>query len=193
MKTPKVKKREVSVRSRAARRGNAPPPTEGPAVKSKEKATEYTPWLHNAQNSGISKKKKTKQLTRQQKQRQQKGLEHAERNIDKLEKKVADSKKRGKRLQARTKQWEELNELEPKVVEAEETGDAAISAKEQQKKGNRKEMDEVEMPDLEQPQPVQVPDQAVEQGDVPVADALPDQPSKVSSGDAALDAVDEIS
>ena len=65
---------------------------------------------HSAQNAGISKKKKTKQLTRQQKLRQQRGLENAERNLDKHEKKVADSKTRGKKVQARRVVWEELNE-----------------------------------------------------------------------------------
>ncbi|KAI7606524.1 hypothetical protein KC319_g21467, partial [Hortaea werneckii] len=56
------------------------------------------------------KKKKSKQLSRQQKQRQQKALEKADVNVDKLQSRIADSKARGKRVQARRKDWEELNE-----------------------------------------------------------------------------------
>ncbi|KAI7095482.1 hypothetical protein KC352_g39062, partial [Hortaea werneckii] len=55
-------------------------------------------------------KKKSKQLSRQQKQRQQKALEKADVNVDKLQSRIADSKARGKRVQARRKDWEELNE-----------------------------------------------------------------------------------
>merc|ERR1712070_253624 len=43
-------------------------------------------------------------------QRQQKALEKADVNVDKLQSRIADSKARGKRVQARRKDWEELNE-----------------------------------------------------------------------------------
>lgn len=99
---------EVSFRSRAARRQSSPPPLSGIASKSKADDAEQ-PWLYHAQNAGISKKKKAKQLTRQQRLRQQKGMEHAERNIDKLEKKLKDSKQRGKKVQERRAQWDDLN------------------------------------------------------------------------------------
>lgn len=97
---------EVSVHSRAARRAASPPPkTKGGAVAE----TEYKPWLHSVQNGGIA-KKKTKQLTRQQKLRQQRGVEKADVTNAKLEKKVEDSKGRARRVQARRADWEALNE-----------------------------------------------------------------------------------
>ncbi|RMZ06470.1 hypothetical protein D0860_05525, partial [Hortaea werneckii] len=109
-KVPKAtKKREVSVHSRAARRGEEPP-SKDLAVKSASVQSDYKPWLHNAQNAAVGKKKKSKQLSRQQKQRQQKALEKADVNVDKLQSRIADSKARGKRVQARRKDWEELNE-----------------------------------------------------------------------------------
>ncbi|KAK0281465.1 hypothetical protein LTR35_000822 [Friedmanniomyces endolithicus] len=107
-KTPKVKKREVSFRSRAARRG-ASPPAKDSAAKPSAKETDYKPWLHNAQNAGITKKQKAKPLKRQQKVRQQRAMEKADAVVDKLERKVADSKARSKRIQLRAKAWEELN------------------------------------------------------------------------------------
>lgn len=108
--------------------------------------------MYRTQNAGITKKKKMpKQLTRQQKLRQQRGLENAERNIDKHEKKVADSKNRGRKVQARRKEWEELNEK----LEGKENRTVKESAKEEAKEG-AKEMEGVEMPDLEQPLPVRV-------------------------------------
>ncbi|EMC97855.1 hypothetical protein BAUCODRAFT_67090 [Baudoinia panamericana UAMH 10762] len=107
-KTPKVKKREVSFRSRAARRGISPPPKDL-AVKAPVKETDYKPWLHNTQTGGISKKTKVKQLSRGQKLRQQRALEKADATVNKLERKVADSKARSKKIQARAKDWNELN------------------------------------------------------------------------------------
>ena len=130
-KTPKVKKRgiygmlsslestdfrtEVSFRSRAARRGASPPAKPLTATKAQAKETEYKPWLHNAQNAGITKKQKVKPLKRQQKVRQQKAMEKADAVVDKLERKVADSKARSKRIQSRAKAWDELNARPAKV------------------------------------------------------------------------------
>jgi hypothetical protein len=48
-------------------------------------------------------------LTRAQKQRQLKALEHGERNADRLEKDIANSKHRGRRTQTRAQNWEEIN------------------------------------------------------------------------------------
>ncbi|TKA79499.1 hypothetical protein B0A55_02441 [Friedmanniomyces simplex] len=145
-KTPKVKKREVSFRSRAARRG-ASPPAKDVAVKPSSKETEYKPWLHNAQNAGITKKQKAKPLKRQQKVRQQRAMEKADAVVDKLERKVADSKARSKRIQSRAKAWEELNATSAPVKKtaAEETAveDAVLGAE-----GGREErdMEDVAMP-----------------------------------------------
>lgn len=109
-KVAKVKKREPTVHSRAHRRNASPPPKEltvkTPAVAD---GSEYKPWLHNAQNAGISKKKRSKQMTRQQKVRQQKAMEKADANLDKLATKVDHSKARGRKVQARRVEWEELN------------------------------------------------------------------------------------
>ncbi|KAK3113405.1 hypothetical protein LTR53_009339 [Teratosphaeriaceae sp. CCFEE 6253] len=117
-KTPKVKKREVSFRSRAARRGASPPlAKDGVAAKPAPaaKETEYKPWLHSAQNAGITKKQKAKPLKRQQRERQQRAIEKADAVVNKLERKVADSKARSKRVQSRAKAWDELN-AKPAVV-----------------------------------------------------------------------------
>ena len=65
--------------------------------------------MHNTQNGGIAKKKKVKQLTRQQKVRQQQAMEKADALAAKLESKVADSKERAKKVKARAADWEELN------------------------------------------------------------------------------------
>lgn len=109
-KVGKVKKREPTIHSRAHRR-NASPPPKDLAVKAPAAAdeTEYKPWLHNAQNAGISKKKKSKQMTRQQKVRRERALERADANLDKLATKVDQSKARGRKVQARRAEWEELN------------------------------------------------------------------------------------
>ncbi|KAK4977811.1 hypothetical protein LTR42_002186 [Elasticomyces elasticus] len=148
-KTPKVKKREVSFRSRAARRGASPPVKDAPAnAKPAVKETEYKPWLHNAQNAGISKKQKAKPLKRQQKVRQAKAMEKADAVVDKLERKVADSKARSKRIQSRAKAWEELNEqavLKKTVVEGKVEEDAKAAAE--------KDEDEVKMGDVTEPEP----------------------------------------
>ena len=98
---------ETSIHSRAARRGDSPPAKN--ALKAPIEETDYKPWLHNAQNAGIGKKKKNKPLSRQQRLRQQRGFEKADVNFDKLEKKVADSKNRGREIKARSIEWEELN------------------------------------------------------------------------------------
>ncbi|KAK5723350.1 hypothetical protein LTR15_005048 [Elasticomyces elasticus] len=147
-KTPKVKKREVSFRSRAARRGASPPVKDAPAnAKPAVKETEYKPWLHNAQNAGISKKQKAKPLKRQQKVRQARAMEKADAVVDKLERKVADSKARSKRIQSRAKAWEELNEqavLKKTVVEGKVEGATAAAEKDE---------DEVKMDDVTEPEP----------------------------------------
>ena len=71
--------------------------------------------------------------------------------MDRHEKKVADSKTRGKKIQARRTEWEELNEK----IEGKE-----MHGKEVVKKGSGKAMEGVEMPDLEQPLPIRVVDDA---------------------------------
>lgn len=140
-----------SLHSRAARRG-ASPPAKDVSVAAPTEETEYKPWLHNAQSAGISKKKKAKQMTRQQKQRQLRALEKADVNVDKLEKKVADSKARGKRVQSRRKDWEELNDV--LNGKGKEGGRGAPQAGEGQQK-----MEDAQGPDLMQPLPTHAVDE----------------------------------
>ncbi|TKA64930.1 hypothetical protein B0A55_11710 [Friedmanniomyces simplex] len=109
-------------------------------VKPSIKETDYKPWLHNAQNAGITKKQKVKPLKRQQKVRQQRAVEKADAVVDKLERKVADSKARSKRIQSRAKAWEELNAMSAPVKKtaAEEiAAEAAVLGAE----GGREERD----------------------------------------------------
>jgi len=153
----------VSLRSRAARRGEEPPAKDLVAKKTAAPAeeTDYKPWLHSAQNAGISKKPKAKQLTRQQKVRQQKALEKADANVDKLERKVADSKARAKRVKARAKEWEELNvEAGEKAEKGSEQAPAATVAKEAKGSGEEEErgMEDVQLLGSEQPLSTKKPD-----------------------------------
>lgn len=97
---------EVSVHSRAARREE--PKTE--VAKGATVESDYKPWLHSTQSGAIQKKPKKKVLTRAQKARQQKGIEKAEQDAEKLEKKIADSKKSAKNIKARAADWDDLNE-----------------------------------------------------------------------------------
>ncbi|KAK3701208.1 hypothetical protein LTR37_015587 [Vermiconidia calcicola] len=196
-KTPKVKKREVSFHSRAARRGATSPPPKDLEVKPPTNETEYKPWLHNAQNAGIGKKKKSKPLSRQQRQRQQKGLEHGERNVDRMEKKVADSKTRGRKVQARRTEWEELND---RIVGKENREKEDAKSVKKGKEGGAKEMEGVEMPDLEQPLPVRVADTAVggdmdetaADGDVAPMDEATQVPAVLGAITPVADDVDEV-
>lgn len=166
MKTPKVKKRglphfkfahdfeclqvstEVSVHSRAARRGQEPP-SKDLSVKAPAEESDYKPWMHSAQNAGISKKKKSKTQTHAQRMRQEKALEKAEQIASRLEKKVGDSKKKSKKVQARAADWEELNgKLGPMKEEKK-------VAKKSGKAGDAGQaMEDVVVPDLEQPLPI---------------------------------------
>lgn len=132
-KVAKVKKRETSIHSRAHRRAASPERTlnnNKPKPISKDSSKDDNDsWIYAAQNTGVHKKApKAKKLTRQQRQRQLKALEHADRNVDKLEKKVADSKASSRRVQDRRKEWEDVNGVKTaaagKVVKAPEEGKA---------------------------------------------------------------------
>lgn len=116
-KVAKVKKREPTVHSRAHRRNASPPPKDLAVKAAPTEESDYKPWLHNAQNAGISKKKKVKQMSRQQKVRHQKAMEKADANLDKLATKVKDSKARARKVQARRADWQDLNEGGNAVVD----------------------------------------------------------------------------
>ncbi|KAK4997310.1 hypothetical protein LTR66_003247 [Elasticomyces elasticus] len=112
-KIPKIKKRGVSMRSRAARRETSPSLNLDKSLTSSKPPTEtyeYSkPAVLAAHNAGISKKKKPKQMSRQQRLRHQKGLERADVNVGKLEKKVTKSTAKSKRIKERAAAWEDLN------------------------------------------------------------------------------------
>ncbi|CAK4034016.1 Hypothetical predicted protein [Lecanosticta acicola] len=163
-KTAKVKKREVSIHSRAARRGASPPPKDL-AARAKAEETEYKPWLHNAQNAGVSKKKKTKTLTHQQRLRQQRATEKADANVDKLEKKVADSKVRGKKVSSRGIDWEELNEK----LESKKRADEAKEAAQKSGKDGAMGGQDIVLPDLEQPLAIRSAETSSAEDEAPAA------------------------
>jgi len=59
------------------------------------------PKFLGVHNAGITKKKKTKAMSRQQRLRQEKGMERADSNSDKLANKIAKSKGRAKAIDLR--------------------------------------------------------------------------------------------
>lgn len=75
--------------------------------------------------------------------------------MDKHEKKVEKSKTRGRKIQARRTEWEELNE---KIEGKENHGDS--KSKEVVKKDSGKKMEGVVIPDLDQPLPIRTADDA---------------------------------
>ncbi|KKY23513.1 putative oxoglutarate iron-dependent oxygenase [Diplodia seriata] len=109
----KSKTKQPSLHSRAARRAEEPVDkslqtlTDASALpKQKPKIGASTLAAHDA---GISKKQKQKRLTHQQRVRQERAMERADANYDKHERKVEESKRRGRKVQERRKEWEALN------------------------------------------------------------------------------------
>lgn len=124
--------------------------------------------MHSAQNGGISKKKKAKTLTHAQRLRQQKALEKADAIASRLEKKVDKSKKKSKTIQARAADWEELNgKLAPVKGEAK---DAKKTGKDMDA---GQAMEDVVLPDLEQPLPIRSTEMTTAE-DVPVNKEAPE-------------------
>ncbi|KAG9191269.1 hypothetical protein G6011_09357 [Alternaria panax] len=119
-KTAKVKKRPVTIHSRAARRAASPSlnldkSAQKPANTTRDSASPSRPSQANphalkAKDAGIQKKQKNAtKMTRAQWLRYQKGLERAEENMDKLEKKRAKSVGKSKKIVERAKGWEDVN------------------------------------------------------------------------------------
>ncbi|MCJ1401009.1 hypothetical protein MMC11_004221 [Xylographa trunciseda] len=115
-KTAKLKKnnKSQSVHSRAAKRASSPsinldkslkdvkPPSTGSAS--------HPSVLSVHHGAGITKRKgKGKSLSRQQRLRQEKGIERAEAVLDKKEKKVERNAIKGKAVKERSSAWDELN------------------------------------------------------------------------------------
>ncbi|PGH03552.1 hypothetical protein GX51_03977 [Blastomyces parvus] len=113
-KTPKLKAKisSKSIRSRAVKR--AASPTDESLLKSLPRAEPIPtikPHVLSAQhNAGITKRSKSKQLTRAQRRRQEKGMERAEFVMDKTEKKIAKSLGKGRVVKERRSTWEEMNQ-----------------------------------------------------------------------------------
>ncbi|OJJ80397.1 Alb1 domain-containing protein [Aspergillus glaucus CBS 516.65] len=109
-----AKARTTSKHSRAARRDISPSANVDKSLLSAPRAEttviQRDSILSERANAGISKKQpKPKNLSRAQRQRQQKGMEKAEMVVDQLENKVAKSVKRGNSVQARRADWEDTN------------------------------------------------------------------------------------
>ncbi|KAB2581099.1 putative oxoglutarate iron-dependent oxygenase protein [Lasiodiplodia theobromae] len=109
----KTKTRQPSLHSRAARRAEEPVDKSLQTLTDASSLPKSKPKIGAsvlaAQDAGISKKQKQKRLTHQQRVRQERAMEKADANFDKHEKKVEESKRRGRRVQERRKDWEALN------------------------------------------------------------------------------------
>ncbi|KAL9073283.1 MAG: hypothetical protein Q9157_004814 [Trypethelium eluteriae] len=127
-KTPKVKKRPVSLRSRAARRDASPSLNTDKSLKNVEPPVEKPQSQANVlgiRDEGITKKKKQKSMSRQQRLRHQKGLERADRNLDKLDRKLATSVQKKKKVNARRANWDDLNGSIAKQIKADQPNKTA--------------------------------------------------------------------
>lgn len=111
-KTAKVKKRQVTIHSRAARRAaspslDLPKSAQKPAHTTRDSASPSRPSSVNphalaAKDAGIQKRqKKGTNMTRAQRLRHQKGLERAEENMDKLANKRLKSLGKGRKVTER--------------------------------------------------------------------------------------------
>ncbi|KAI9837230.1 MAG: hypothetical protein M1819_000304 [Sarea resinae] len=114
-KTAKLKKnsQSTSIHSRAAKRATSPSlnlDKSLTSIKPPPETPNHRPAVLAAQHgSGVKKSKKGKSMSRQQRRRQEKGMERAEIVMDKTEKKVHKSLGRGKTVKDRRAAWEELN------------------------------------------------------------------------------------
>ena len=118
-KTAKVKKRRkypnTTLLISASPSLNLDKSAQKPANTTRDSASPSRPSQANphalkAKDAGIQKKqKKDTKMTRAQRLRYQKGLERAEENMDKLEKKRAKSVGKSKKIVERAKGWEDVN------------------------------------------------------------------------------------
>jgi hypothetical protein len=109
----------VTIHSRAARRAASPSlnldkAAQKPAHTTRDSASPSRPDKVNkhalaAKDAGIQKKQKKGTMTRAQRLRYQKGLERAEENMEKLEKKRSKSLGKEKLIKERAKGWEDVN------------------------------------------------------------------------------------
>jgi len=103
-KVAKSKKtRAVSVHSRAARREASPSAGIDRSLENASGAEDdkLSKKFLSPHAGGISKKKKSKAMTRQQRVRHERGMERAEADMDKLATKVTKSHKRARNIKSR--------------------------------------------------------------------------------------------
>ncbi|KAH8725750.1 Alb1-domain-containing protein [Phaeosphaeriaceae sp. PMI808] len=119
-KTAKVKKRPVTIHSRAARRASSPSlnldktlktkPTRDSASPSRPSQAKHHTVLATNHNGGIQKKSSNKNnMTRAQRLRHQKGLERAADNLDKMQVRVVKSLGKEQVIKGRSKGWDDVN------------------------------------------------------------------------------------
>ncbi|KAF2111457.1 Alb1-domain-containing protein, partial [Lophiotrema nucula] len=113
-KTAKIKKRQVTVHSRAARRASSPTPKNLiPNTRTPSPPPKVAPKPHvlAAKSSGVQKRQKNKPMKRGQRMRLEKSMSKAEDVLEKLEVKVKRSVGKEQLIKERAKGWEEVNEL----------------------------------------------------------------------------------
>ncbi|KAF4779620.1 hypothetical protein HER10_EVM0005413 [Colletotrichum scovillei] len=109
------KNRQPSLHSRAARRAtdvDIDTDKSLKEVKAPAAATDFRPSVLNAQhNSGVSKKTKNRkaQMSAKAKERKEKAADRAEAIMGRTSTKTEKSKDRARRVQTRSKQWEDIN------------------------------------------------------------------------------------
>lgn len=139
--------------SRAARRAASPSLNLDKSAKpshttrdstSPSRPTKMNPHALAAKDAGIIKKQKKSNLTRGQRLRQQKGLERAADNMDKLEIKRLKSLGKGKVVKERAKGWEDINEEGLKKKKG-KSGNAFDELDEQETKKDREWVSDEEM------------------------------------------------
>ncbi|KIW00022.1 uncharacterized protein PV09_08374 [Verruconis gallopava] len=112
-KTAKAKTRKPSIHSRAARRATSPSLVGNVDKSLKDvqppKRTSHAHLFAGARDAGVAKRKKGKQRTRAQLERQRRGAERAEAVKGQLETKLEKSLGKLKTIRDRRKDWDVLN------------------------------------------------------------------------------------
>ncbi|KAF1938493.1 hypothetical protein EJ02DRAFT_383596 [Clathrospora elynae] len=152
-KTAKVKKRPVTIHSRAARRAASPSINLDKSAKpthttrdsaSPSRPSKVNPHALKAKDAGIQKKQKKGTMTRAQRLRYQKGLERGEENMDQLELKRMKSVGREKKIKERAKGWEDVNGDGLKKTKK---GNAFEELEAEEKRGEKEWVSDAEMDD----------------------------------------------
>ncbi|KAI5239068.1 hypothetical protein E4T42_08806 [Aureobasidium subglaciale] len=139
-KATKAKARPVSTRSRAARREASPSINLDKSITSEKTTKEPAEYHSGAHDAGVSKKKRSKPLTRAQRVRKEKGLERGEANLDVLHTKKAKSFVRARRIDDRRVDWATMNEkanrfIQPKVAKGSKAVDKDANSSDEEHPG----------------------------------------------------------